>query len=78
MKFSSFTVAAVAALIHNVAAFGKLPSPPPVAAAVGAVTGTAYFDQLIDHKNPSLGTFKQKYFWSDQWYNGTGSPVCYR
>ncbi|KAG9018024.1 hypothetical protein FRB90_012583 [Tulasnella sp. 427] len=34
-----------------------------------------YFDQLIDHSNPSAGTFKQRYFFSDQYYKGQGSPI---
>lgn len=27
-----------------------------------------YFDQLIDHNNPSLGTFTQRYWQSWEWY----------
>lgn len=27
-----------------------------------------YFDQLIDHDNPSLGTFKQRYWHSWEYY----------
>ncbi|KAL8289556.1 hypothetical protein RB601_005461 [Gaeumannomyces tritici] len=34
-----------------------------------------YFDQLIDHSNPSLGTFKQRYWWDTTFYQGPGSPV---
>lgn len=37
--------------------------------------GNSTFQQLIDHKNPSLGTFSQFYFYSDQYYAGPGSPV---
>lgn len=33
------------------------------------------FQQLIDHHNPSLGTFSQRFFWSDEFYGGKGSPV---
>ena len=29
---------------------------------------TYYFDQLIDHNNPSLGTFKQRYYHTAQFY----------
>ncbi|KAG9018022.1 hypothetical protein FRB90_012581 [Tulasnella sp. 427] len=36
-----------------------------------------YFDQLIDHNNPSLGTFKQRYFFSDQYYTGQGAPIVF-
>jgi hypothetical protein len=29
---------------------------------------TYYFDQLIDHMNPGLGTFKQRYWHTWEWY----------
>lgn len=29
---------------------------------------TYYFDQLIDHNNPSLGTFKQRYWHTWEFY----------
>ena len=42
-------------------------------------TGTAeieyFFDQLIDHTNPSLGTFKQRYWFSAAVWAGQGSPI---
>lgn len=34
-----------------------------------------YFEQPIDHNNPSLGTFKMRYFWSNQNWKGPDSPV---
>lgn len=34
-----------------------------------------YFDQLIDHANPSLGTFKQRYWWNSDHYAGPHSPI---
>ncbi|KAG8958166.1 Thymus-specific serine protease [Tulasnella sp. 419] len=34
-----------------------------------------YFDQLIDHSDPSLGTFKQRYFFNQEFYLCQGSPV---
>lgn len=38
--------------------------------------GTAgHFQQLIDHANPSLGTFKQRYWWNTEYYGGPGSPI---
>ncbi|TLS22750.1 uncharacterized protein PpBr36_06479 [Pyricularia pennisetigena] len=40
-------------------------------------TGSGFFDQYIDHSNPSLGTFRQKYWWSDEFYKGPGSPVIF-
>ncbi|KAK8147385.1 hypothetical protein G3M48_001745 [Beauveria asiatica] len=35
----------------------------------------AYFDQLISHSNPSLGTFKQRYWWNADHYGGPHSPI---
>ncbi|PAV21369.1 peptidase S28 [Pyrrhoderma noxium] len=35
---------------------------------------TYYFEQLIDHNNPSLGTFKQR-FWHTAQYYETGGPI---
>jgi hypothetical protein len=35
----------------------------------------ATFDQLIDHNDPELGTFPQRYWWSTQFYEHPGSPV---
>ncbi|KAH9839143.1 peptidase S28 [Rhodofomes roseus] len=35
---------------------------------------TYYFDQLIDHTNPSLGTFKQRY-WHTWDYYESGGPI---
>ena len=36
---------------------------------------TYYFDQLIDHTNPSLGTFKQRYWHTYEFYE---EGVCAR
>lgn len=46
-------------------------------AADVASMGNATFTQLIDHSNPSLGTFEQFYYWSDEFYAGPGSPVVF-
>ncbi|OAA69868.1 Peptidase S28 [Cordyceps fumosorosea ARSEF 2679] len=35
----------------------------------------AWFDQLLDHSKPELGTFKQLYYYSYQDYAGPGSPI---
>ncbi|KAB5554368.1 serine carboxypeptidase S28 [Coniochaeta sp. 2T2.1] len=37
--------------------------------------GNATFKQLIDHSNPSLGTFDQWYWWNTTFWKGPGSPV---
>lgn len=35
----------------------------------------AFFDQLIDHDNPMLGTFKQRYWVNAEFYAGPGAPI---
>lgn len=35
----------------------------------------ATFEQLIDHNDPSLGTFSQFYFYDTTYWKGPGSPV---
>ncbi|KAM3497017.1 hypothetical protein MY10362_009614 [Beauveria mimosiformis] len=35
----------------------------------------ATFDQLIDHDDPSLGTFKQRYWVNPEFYAGPGAPI---
>ncbi|KAJ2979767.1 hypothetical protein NQ176_g3048 [Zarea fungicola] len=35
----------------------------------------AIFQQLIDHNNPSLGTFPQRYWFNAEFYSGPGSPI---
>lgn len=37
----------------------------------------AYFDQLIDHDHPELGTWKQEYWYSTEYYGGPGHPILF-
>ncbi|KAK0615372.1 peptidase S28 [Bombardia bombarda] len=37
--------------------------------------GWGTFDQLIDHSNPKLGTFKQRYWYGTEFWKGPGSPI---
>lgn len=46
------------------------------AAASGTETyGIGTFKQLLDHNDPSKGTFNQKFYWNSQFWEGPGSPV---
>lgn len=45
-------------------------------AGASTVNGTSTFQQYIDHNNPGLGTFSQKFWWNAQYWKGPGSPVC--
>ncbi|KIO21857.1 hypothetical protein M407DRAFT_217512 [Tulasnella calospora MUT 4182] len=52
--------------------------PAPLVRTVVNTKGVEFeywFDQLIDHTNPSAGTFKQRYFFSDKYWKGDGSPI---
>lgn len=40
-------------------------------------TGQGVFQQLIDHDNPGLGTFPQRFWYSTEFYAGPGSPVIF-
>ncbi|KAH7908620.1 peptidase S28 [Hygrophoropsis aurantiaca] len=42
--------------------------------ALPNITTVYYFDQLIDHTNPSLGTFQQRY-WMDWEFYEAGGPI---
>lgn len=55
--------------------FASYPHNPAVPANAQLDANEAIFEQLIDHNNPSFGTFQQRYWWSTEFWNGTGSPV---
>lgn len=57
---------------RRLSSFRPLPRAPLV---VDALTGNATFEQYIDHEHPELGTFSQRYWWSDEFWAGPGSPV---
>ena len=69
---------AIAMTRHQVPNFRNARSraAPPIDSATTASTIlNATFEQLIDHDNPSLGTFSQFYYYSTEFYEGPGSPV---
>jgi hypothetical protein len=85
MKFSLSLAAGAGLLLAELAGAnilrGNQMVPPTLKASPSALgkrsTGEATFQQLIDHSNPSLGTFSQRYWWSDEFYAGPGSPVVF-
>ncbi|KAJ7056562.1 peptidase S28 [Mycena amicta] len=53
-------------------------SDPDATGLVAAAPPTAYFfDQLLDHSNPSLGTFKQRFWFFDGYYQEGGPIVLF-
>jgi hypothetical protein len=70
---------AAAAGLLVIGAESRLFTPlPPIVQAIAASGddgGNATFEQLIDHSNPSLGTFSQQYWWNSTFWKGPGSPV---
>lgn len=55
----------------------KVDAVSRVDASNSTAAGAATFDQPIDHSNPSLGTFKQRYWYNTTYWKGPGSPVSY-
>ncbi|EFX01073.1 serine-type peptidase [Grosmannia clavigera kw1407] len=45
--------------------------------AASVYKGQTTFQQLLDHKDPSQGTFSQRFWWSTQYWGGPGSPVVF-
>ncbi|KAG0647338.1 putative extracellular serine carboxypeptidase [Hyphodiscus hymeniophilus] len=78
-----FTDVALAMSRHQVHNFrnGISRAAPPAAPGDAALTASTIFnstfEQLIDHKNPHLGTFSQFYYYSTEFYKGPGSPVVF-
>ncbi|KAG8739979.1 hypothetical protein FRC11_000466, partial [Ceratobasidium sp. 423] len=59
----------------------QAPSTPPIRVSSNGTVQVLppydtvyYFDQLIDHHNPSLGTFKQRYYFTYEYYQ-PGGPI---
>lgn len=57
------------------------PRPPPfetdARATAASPIGPYFFNQLLDHSNPSLGTFPQRYWFNDGYYNEGGPIVLF-
>lgn len=80
-------VSAVAALASVVSAnqflqLGRLIPPveeadefPVSSSSIGNITGSAFFTQILDHDDPSKGTFQQKFWWNAEYWAGPGSSV---
>ncbi|RAK80281.1 putative serine peptidase [Aspergillus fijiensis CBS 313.89] len=81
MRFCSpVSLVAVTALWASLAAAVRPPrlAPRPIAATSQASESSVVestFEQLIDHSDPSKGTFSQRYWYSAQYWGGPGSPV---
>ncbi|CEJ92585.1 hypothetical protein VHEMI08228 [[Torrubiella] hemipterigena] len=78
MKFALLSALAAVAVAHrpwNAGAAGLLPEGPVEGNTTEGFGKLEYFDQLIDHSNPSLGTFKQRYWWNIDHYGGPNSPI---
>lgn len=59
----------------TVAVIPRLPLPEPLAAEKPDAAKEAVFHQLIDHNNPDLGTFPQRFWYNAEWWKGPGAPV---
>ncbi|KAG1833222.1 peptidase S28 [Suillus subalutaceus] len=69
-------------MLRGMQSLPKIPVPqrsitsPSVTALPGVpnITTVYYFDQLIDHNNPGLGTFQQRYWMNREFYK-PGGPI---
>lgn len=76
MRFSLLALAGVAnAAIQPFVPYASMPEGPTADNVTEGFGKLEYFDQLIDHSNPSLGTFKQRYWWNIDHYGGPHSPI---
>lgn len=48
-----------------------------IALGVNGTNGWGTFAQLIDHSNPHLGTFPQRFWYGTQYWKGPGSPIVF-
>ena len=78
MKTSVFSVVSLLAAAVSAVRPGR-PVPPALelseVEAAAATNGNGTFQQLLDHTDPSKGTFSQTFWWSSQFWKGPGSPV---
>ncbi|EAQ84476.1 hypothetical protein CHGG_08490 [Chaetomium globosum CBS 148.51] len=86
MRLSITALAAGLLLAPYAAAFGRGtamdigPDDDTISAAdlhkrAETTNGWGTFDQLIDHADPALGTFKQRYWYGTEFWKGPGSPI---
>jgi hypothetical protein len=81
LVYGVFTDVAIAMTRHQVSNFGNArfrAAPPGDPTITASTIMNATFEQLIDHDNPSLGTFSQFYYYSTEFCKGPGSPVVSR
>ncbi|KAG2357277.1 serine carboxypeptidase S28-domain-containing protein [Suillus spraguei] len=80
LLLAGFTRAAIPnAMLRSMPTLPTLPVPDrsitsPNGTALPPITTVYYFDQLIDHNNPDLGTFQQRY-WMDWEFYEPGGPI---
>ncbi|KAG2132870.1 serine carboxypeptidase S28-domain-containing protein [Suillus bovinus] len=66
-------------ILRGMSSLPKLPVPDriitsPNGTVLPPITTVYYFNQLIDHKNPRLGTFQQRYWMNWEFYR-PGGPI---
>ncbi|KAL2072372.1 hypothetical protein VTL71DRAFT_11715 [Oculimacula yallundae] len=59
----------------NLPRMGNIARADESAAVAGNTTGSGFFTQLLDHNDPTKGTFQQKFWWNTEFYAGPGSPI---
>jgi hypothetical protein len=79
MKLSIASITLLLSYAATVRAFVQkhigIPKEPLLDVKARAAFNSSTFQQLIDHSNPSLGTFSQFFYYSNEFWKGPGSPV---
>lgn len=76
MGFSIVAVAVIISFISpSLCAFPPVPVSPPAVHVNAALVNAATFTQVIDHEKPETGNFSQRYWWSTEFWKGSGSPI---
>ncbi|KAK8161107.1 serine carboxypeptidase S28-domain-containing protein [Phyllosticta citrichinensis] len=74
----SFLLLFAGAALANVVPRGlSLNRPPRLQDVSISAANLGSFEQLIDHGDPSLGTFSQRFWYSDEYWTGPGAPVVF-
>ncbi len=63
--------------MKDAASFSTLRNKPANADAAAPVLGEFFYEQLLDHAHPKLGTFQQKVFYNSEFWAGPGSPIIF-
>jgi hypothetical protein len=60
---------------HGLEIGPEVPQSRAVSFGVNGTNGWGTFEQLLDHSDPSKGTFSQRFWYGTEYWKGPGSPI---